>query len=60
MDEGQDRAMMVRALLSGESETTFDAALQEARTDADGNEQQVTPEFVKTVLQSVRATVFPH
>ena len=60
MDVGQDRAATVQALLLGESETTFDAALQGARTDEDENEQQVTPEFVKTALQLVTATVFPH
>lgn len=39
MNGGQDRAATVRALVAGETETTFDAAFQEARTDEQGNEQ---------------------
>ena len=42
MDSGQDRASTVRALVGGESETTFNTALQEARTTADGVEQATT------------------
>ena len=60
MNGGQDRAATVRALVAGESEVAFDSALQDARTDAAGVEQPVTADFVKTALQAVTATVFPH
>ena len=60
MDSGQDRASTVRALVGGESETTFDTALQEARTDAEGVELDMTVEHVQTALTAVTATVFPH
>ena len=60
MDTGQDRASTVRALVGGESETTFDTALQEARIDADGAELDMTVEHVQAALTAVTVTVFPH
>ena len=60
MNGGQDRAATVRALLSGESETTFNAAFQEARTDAEGVEVPATVEHVKTALEAVTTSIFPH
>jgi hypothetical protein len=60
MNGGQDRAATVRALVAGETETTFDAAFQEARTDEAGVEQPATVEHVESALRAVTATVFPH
>jgi hypothetical protein len=60
MNGGQDRAATVRALLSGESETTFNSAFQEVRTDEEGVEQPATIDHVATALKAVTATVFPH
>jgi hypothetical protein len=60
MSAGQDRASTVRALLGGESETTFNAALQEARTNAEGVEQPLTVDHVKTSLAAVTESIFPH
>ena len=58
MNGGQDRAATVRALVGGESETTFNAALLEARQDAPGVEHPATIDHVKTSLEAVTATVF--
>ena len=60
MNGGQDRAATVRALVGGESETTFNAAFLEARQDAAGVEQPATTNHVQTALEAVTATVFPH
>jgi hypothetical protein len=60
MNGGQDRAATVRALVGGESETTFNAAFLEARQDAAGVEQPATTDHVQTALEAVTATVFPH
>ena len=60
MNGGQDRASTVRALIKGESEVAFDAAFQEARTNAAGEVAAATAEHVQTALQAVTATVFPH
>jgi hypothetical protein len=50
MNGGQDRAATVRALVAGETETTFDAAFQEARTNEAGVEQPATVEYVESAL----------
>lgn len=60
MNGGQDRASIVRAFLSGESETTFNAAFQNTRTDAAGVQQAATIDHVQTALSAVIATIFPH
>ena len=57
---GTDRASTVRALVRGESSTAFESALQDARTDENGVEQQMTAEHVETALNAVSTTVFPH
>ena len=57
---GADRASTLRALLRGESLTSFEAALQEARTNDAGEEQPITPEMIVTAMDAVTATVFPH
>jgi len=53
MDSGQDRASTVRALVGGKSETTFDTALQEARTDAEGVELDMTIQHVQAALANI-------
>ena len=58
---GPDRVATVRAfLVRGESLTAFEAALQDARTNEEGEEQEVTSENVQLALNAVSTTVFPH
>ena len=57
---GQDKAATVRALLKGESETTFNAAFQEARTNEAGVEAPATADHVKSALKAVTELIFPH
>ena len=58
MNGGQDRASTIRALLGGETETTFNVALQEAQTNAEGVELPVTAEHVKAALSAVTESIF--
>ena len=60
MGGGTDRASTVRALVRGESAVAFEAALQEARSDGEGELQAATIEHVEAALKSVAAVVFPH
>jgi len=60
MNGGSDRASTVQALVRRESGVSFETALQDARTDNQGVEQALTVDFVKTALQAVTASVFPH
>jgi hypothetical protein len=60
MNGGQDRASTIRALLGGETETTFNVALQEAQTNAEGVELPVSAEHVKAALSAVTESIFPH
>ena len=55
-----DRISSIRALLRGESGVTFDAALEAARLDAEGNQQPINLNNVKTALDAVASSVFPH
>ena len=57
---GTDRASTVRALVHEDSVTAFESALQEARTNAEGEEQPMTAEHVEAALRAVATTVFPH
>ena len=60
MNGGTDRASTVRALVRGESLTSFETALQDARTNEAGEELPITPDNVKMALDAVATTVFPH
>jgi hypothetical protein len=60
MQGGQDRAATVRALLVGESATTFNTAFLEERTDEEGVEVPATIGHVQAALEAVTTTVFPH
>src|SRR5687767_8124083 len=56
-----DRLAIIKSVLRGESLTTFDAAVEEARKDpADGSEMALTIDMVATALSEVSATIFPH
>ena len=55
-----DRMSTIRALVRGESGVTFDAALAAARLDDQGVEQVLTTDHVKTALDAVALSVFPH
>jgi hypothetical protein len=57
---GTDQAFNVRSLVHGESLTAFEAALQTARTDAEGVEAAITQDHVDISMADVAATVFPH
>jgi hypothetical protein len=60
---GTDRASTARALLCGESLTSFEAALEEARRnddEEDGALLQIDAVMVDTALTAVATTVFPH
>jgi hypothetical protein len=58
---GADWAFTVRSLVRGESLTAFKAALQTARTNAEGVEAAITQAHgVDTAMAAVAATVFPH
>ena len=60
MNGGTDCASTVRALLKGESLTAFKSALQDARTDEEGTVAAITADHVKTAMEAVAQTVFPH
>ena len=60
MNGGTDCASTVRALVRGESLTSFETALQDARTNEAGEELPITPDNVKMALDAVATTVFPH
>jgi hypothetical protein len=60
---GTDRASTARALLRGESLTSFEAALEEARRNDDEEDSalpQIEAVMVDTALTAVATTVFPH
>ena len=58
--DGADRVATVRALVRGESLTAFEASLQDARTNDEGDLADITEEHIQTALDSVATTVFPH
>jgi hypothetical protein len=61
---GTDRASTTRALLRGESLTSFEASLGEARRNevggVTGAPLQIESEMVDTAMAAVATTVFPH
>jgi hypothetical protein len=61
---GTDRASTVRALLRGESLTSFEASLEEARRNevdgVAGAPLAIESEMVNTAMTAVATTVFPH
>ena len=60
IEGGTDRVSTVRALVRGESLTAFESALQDARMNEAGEEEEITMEHVKIALEAVTTTVFPH
>ena len=60
IEEGSDRVATVRSLIKGESGTAFETALQDLRTNVDGQEQDITKENVEIALKAVATTFFPH
>jgi hypothetical protein len=60
---GTDRASTARALLHGDSLTSFEASLEEARRNDDEEDGALLPidaAMVDTALTAVATTVFPH
>ena len=55
-----DRCSTIRALMKGETLTTFEAALSEARTNAEGGVEPVTVANVDTAIEKTATVVFPH
>jgi len=62
IDGPTDRMAIVTAVLRGESLTTFEAAITEAKmaTDADGKVLPFSKEMVDEALAEVTTTIFPH
>ena len=60
MTGGTNRAATVRAVIRGESASAFEAVLQEARTNAAGDELAINALHVATALKGVMSLVFPH
>ena len=50
----------MHTLVHGESLTSFEAALQDARMNEDGSEAAIMVQHVMMALDAVRRTVFPH
>ena len=48
------------ALVHGESLTSFEVALQDARTNEDGSEATIMVQHVTMALDAVQTTMFPH
>jgi hypothetical protein len=61
---GTDRASTARALLRGESLTSFESSIEESRRNdvngVAGAPLQLDAEMVETAMTSVATTVFPH
>jgi hypothetical protein len=55
-----DRVAIVKAVLRGESLTTFEAALADNRKNDDGTELALTMGMVTEALAEVTTTIFPH
>ena len=55
-----DKIAIVKAVLRGETLTTFDTALADARKAEDGSELALTLEMIQIALSEVSKTVFPH
>ena len=55
-----DRMAIVKAVLRGETLTTFDFAVAEERKDATGQDLALTMSMVEKALSEVTMTIFPH
>ena len=55
-----DRIALVRAVLRGETLTTFEASIVDSRTQEDGTPAALTMEMVDKALTEVTTTIFPH
>ena len=60
MTGGTDRASTVRALVRGESAVAFETALQDARTNEEGEMVTISLYSVNKALEAVTHTVFPY
>ena len=60
MTGGTDRASTVRALVRGESAVAFETALQDARTNEEGEMVTISLDSVNKALEAVTHTVFPY
>jgi len=60
MTGGTDRASTVRALVRGESAVAFETALQDARTNEDGEMVTISLDSVTKALEAVTHSVFPY
>jgi len=57
---GTNCVSTVRALVKGESLTAFDTALEDARTDEEGNQIAIVADHVQKALDAIMNMVFPH
>ena len=60
MTGGTDRASTVRALVRGESAVAFETALQDARTNEEGEMVTISLDSVNKALEAVIHSVFPY
>ena len=60
MTGGTDRASTVRALVRGESAVAFETALQDARTNEEGEMVTISLDSVNKALEAVTHSVFPY
>ena len=60
MTGGTDRASTVRALVRGESAVAFETALQDARTNEDGEMVTISLDSVNKALEAVTHSAFPY
>ena len=60
INEGLDQAATVHALVRGETLTSFEAALQDARTNEDGSKVAITVQHVMMALDAMQMSIFPH
>ena len=54
-----DRTYVIRAVLKGETLTTFDSALQERSKDADGKDVKLNMTILKEAADEVSKTIPP-
>ena len=55
-----DRMAIIKAVLRGETLTTFEATIAERMKEADGTPKDLTMDMVQEALSEVTTTIFPH
>jgi hypothetical protein len=55
-----DRIALIRAVLRGETLTTFEASIADSRAQEDGTEAALTMDMVNKAMTLVTTTIYPH